>query len=68
MRHFGKAGKERASTRLAKEAKANGGGTCDVYECYSISDDSFGNELQRAEFGVFFTLLLRICSNNILKN
>ena len=41
------AGKERASVRLQKEKEANGGGTCDVYECYSIEDDSVKGQLER---------------------
>jgi len=42
------AGKERASVRLKKEKEANGGATCDVYECYSIEDDELKGSLARA--------------------
>jgi hypothetical protein len=43
-------GKERASVRLKKEAESNGGGTCDVYECYTVSDDKNSN-LVRVQLG-----------------
>lgn len=37
--------------RLKKEADSKGGATCDVYECYSLTDDSVKNQLARVELG-----------------
>ena len=44
-------GKERASVRLKKEAETNKGGTCDVYECYAVSDDNNNGNLERVKLG-----------------
>jgi len=44
-------GKERASVRLKKEAETNKGGTCDVYECYAVSDDDNNGNLERVKLG-----------------
>lgn len=40
-------GKERASERLKREKEANGGASCEVYECYSIDDNELKGSLAR---------------------
>jgi hypothetical protein len=42
-------GKERAYLREKKAQEANKGGSCDMYECYSVQDNDLKGTLERVD-------------------